>query len=373
MESVTETAASSPTLPRVRWGVLSTGHIAGVFSRDLALLPEEAELTAVASRTAKKAAEFAAEHGFARSYGSYAELAADPDVEVVYIASPHSDHFASAKLCLEAGKAVLVEKPLTATLAQTAELIKLAGTQKLFLMEALWTRTNPLLRKAAEIAKSGELGPIRHVEVSFGFRFTGDDDHRLVNPDLAGGAILDLGVYPTHVVNLFLGEPEGVYGYGYRARTGVDAHAAAVFSFPATPQRPAATASLLCTLDLTPGNRTTVYCADGRIEIGSVVKPEAITVVRGRLRDPGDPGPTETSEELVTQLPGGGYTLQAQEVMHRLRAGDLESPLVPWVDTLGVARTLDRWLALVDGPGSVGPGGVGPGSVGSDSPEEGAR
>lgn len=353
-------AESSTTLRRIRWGILSTGHIAGVFARDLALLPDEAELAAVGSRTPEKAAEFAAEHGFARSYGSYAELAADPDVDVVYIASPHSDHLASAKLCLEAGKAVLVEKPLTASFAETDELIKLAGKRKLFLMEALWTRTNPLLRKAAELAKSGELGPIRHVEVRFGFRFTGGDDHRLLNPELAGGAILDLGVYPAHIVNLFLGEPDGVYGFGYRARTGVDAHAAAVFSYRATAERPAATASLLCTLDMTPAISAVVYCEDGRIELDNVVKPETITVVRGALRDPGE-GATETSEEFVTQLPGGGYTLQAQEVMQQLRAGELESPLVSWVDTLSVARTLDRWLALVDGPGRV------------DSSEEGQR
>ncbi|GAB3921829.1 oxidoreductase [Microlunatus endophyticus] len=370
---MTDTAEPASTLPRVRWGILSTGHIAGVFARDLALLPDEAELTAVASRTPEKASAFAAEHGFARSYGSYAELVDDPDVEVVYIASPHSDHFASAKLCLEAGKSVLVEKPLTTSFAETDELIRLAAEKQLFLMEALWTRTNPLLRRAAEIARSGELGPIRHVEVSFGFRFTGDDDHRLVNPDLAGGAILDLGVYPTHVVNLFLGEPESVHGYGYRARTGVDAHAAAVYAYPATAQRPAATASALCTLDLNPANRTTVYCEDGRIEIGNVVKPESITVVRSPTGDPAEGQPEETSEELTTQLPGGGYTLQAQEVMQRLRAGELESPLVPWVDTLGVARTLDRWLDQVGGPGRVEPGRVEPGRVEPGNHEEGGR
>ncbi|WP_195908922.1 Gfo/Idh/MocA family protein [Microlunatus sp. Gsoil 973] len=139
------TAKSEPvtTVPRVRWGILSTGHIAGVFARDLALMPSEAELGAVASRTIDKAKTFADEYGFARPYGSYAELAADPDIDVVYIASPHSDHFASAKLCLESGKSVLVEKPLTASAADTETLVNLAQERSLFLMEALWTRTNP--------------------------------------------------------------------------------------------------------------------------------------------------------------------------------------------------------------------------------------
>ena len=133
------------------WGILATGHIASVFARDLALLPNEARLVAVGSRTLERAMAFAADHGIPRAYDSYAELAGDPDVDVIYVASSHHDHFASAKLCLEAGKSVLVEKPLTTSPDDTAELINLAGERGLFLMEALWTRTNPLLRKAAAV------------------------------------------------------------------------------------------------------------------------------------------------------------------------------------------------------------------------------
>ena len=320
--------------------MLSTGHIAGVFAKDLALLPDEAELAAVASRTTEKAEKFAAEFGFERAYGSYAELAADPDIDVVYIASPHHDHLDSARLCLEGGKSVLVEKPLTTSAADTAELIKLAEQRGLFLMEALWTRTNPLLRKAVQVVRSGELGSVRHLEVSFGFHFTGADDHRLLNPDLAGGAIWDLGVYPTHVANAFLGEPAELVGFGHRARTGVDSHAAAVLRHPGADGAPEVTASLLATLETDPANRTTVYCTDGRVELDNVVKPGLLKIIRGSRAD------AET-EEVVTQLPGGGYTLQAQEVMFRLRSGELESPLVPWRDTLAVARTLDRWLAVI--------------------------
>ena len=123
----------------VRWGILATGHIASVFARDLALLSNEARLLAVGSRSLDKAMAFAADHGIPRAYESYAELAGDPDVDVVYVASPHSDHFSSAKLCLEAGKSVLVEKPLTTSPADTEELINLASDRGLFLMEAMWT------------------------------------------------------------------------------------------------------------------------------------------------------------------------------------------------------------------------------------------
>lgn len=324
----------------IRWGILSTGHIAGVFARDLALLPQEAELAAVASRTQAKAEAFAREHGFARAHGSYAELAADEQVDVVYIATPHNDHATSARLCLESGKSVLVEKPLTTSAEDTAALIELARDRGLFLMEALWTRTNPVLRKAVEIAHSGELGPIRHVDVSFGFRFDGPDSHRLLDPAQAGGAIWDLGVYPAHVSNVFAGEPADLVGFGHRTHTGVDSHAAATLRFAADAGAPEATGSLLATLETDAANRTTIFCERGRIEIPNVVKPESITIIRGN-------GEQAEREEILTQLVGGGYTLQAQEVMLRLRAGEQESPLVPWQDTLAVARTLDRWLATV--------------------------
>ncbi|MBM7798236.1 putative dehydrogenase [Microlunatus panaciterrae] len=326
---------------RIGWGILSTGHMATVIAQDLALLSDEAALVAVGSRELSKAEDFAATYGVPAAYGSYAELAADPAVDVVYIASPHNDHYPSAKLCLEAGKSVLVEKPLTVTDAEAEELVALAQDRDLFLMEALWSRTNPLLRKAAELVGSGELGPVKHVAASFGFAFDGDDSHRLLNPDLAGGAILDLGVYPVHGVNLFLGEPDAVLGYGSLASTGVDAHAAAVLSYPATDQRPAATATVLCTLETTPPTRLEVFCTGGRVVIDFFIKPESIEVFRGTGHD-------VEPEVMITQLPGLGYTFQLQEVNRALRAGENESPLVPWADTLATMRTLSRWRTAVE-------------------------
>lgn len=325
----------------IGWGILSTGHIASTFARDLALLPEEATLVAVGSRTLAKAESFANEHGFTRAYGSYAELAADPEVDVVYIGSTHNDHFASAKLCLEAGKPVLVEKPLTVTAAEAQKLVDLARERNLFLMEAVWTRTNPLIRKAAEIVRSGELGDVRHVNASFGFAFTGDASHRLLDPEQAGGAILDLGVYPVHLVNLFLGEPDQVLGFGSHASTGVDSHAAATLTYPATGSRPAATASVFCSLEATVPTRLEIWCSDGMVEIDNFFRPPEILVSRGNDR-------AVEPEVFVTQWPGGGYTFQAQEVMRCLRAGEVETPLVPWADTLATMRTLDRWRTAVD-------------------------
>jgi predicted dehydrogenase len=323
------------------WGILATGHIASVFVRDLALLPSEARLVAVGSRSIEKAMGFAADHGIPRAYDSYAELAGDPDVDVVYVASSHHDHFASAKLCLEAGKSVLVEKPLTTNPDDTAELINLADERGLFLMEGMWTRTNPLLRKAAALAASGDLGDIRHVSANFGFAFRGPLGHRLFDPAQAGGAILDAGVYPLHVVNLFLGEPAELVGYGSHAATGVDSHAAAVLNYPATEDRPAATATVICSLEADLSTGLEVYGSSGRIMINDFfILPKEMLVYRGHHHD-------IAPEVFVTQWPGGGYTFQAQEVMRCLRAGEVESPMVPWRDSLAVARTLALWQAAV--------------------------
>ncbi|MFL6045077.1 MAG: Gfo/Idh/MocA family protein [Propionibacteriaceae bacterium] len=325
----------------VGWGILATGHIASVFARDLALLSNEARLVAVGSRSLEKAMAFAADHGIPRAYDSYAELAGDPDVDVVYVATPHHDHFASAKLCLEAGKSVLVEKPLTTSPEKTEQLINVAGDRGLFLMEALWTRTNPLLRKAAELVAAGDLGDIRHVSADFGFAFRGSATHRLLDPALAGGAILDAGVYPLHAVNLFLGEPTDLCGFGSHAATGVDSHAAAVLNYPATEDRPAATATVVCSLEADLRTALQVYGSSGRIMINDFfIRPKEMLVYRGQRRD-------VQPEVMVTQWPGGGYTFQAQEVMRCLRAGELESPMVPWRDSLAVSRTLAVWQAAV--------------------------
>ena len=325
-------------LRRVGWGILAAGHIASVFAEDLALLPDEADRVAVGSRSQAKAEQFARTYGFARAYGSYAELVEDPDVDVVYIASTTNDHVHSAELCLSAGKAVLVEKPLTATPAETEAVIALASRSGLFLMEAVWSRTNPLLRRAAQLVGSGELGPVRHLTASFGFRFSGEPTHRLLDPAQGGGGILDLGLYPVHAAQLLLGEPDEVVASGDLAATGVDVHAAALLSYRAVGSRPAATAALLCSLEAAMPSRLEVFCSDGSIGFDNFIRPEEMHLWRGSDR-------SRPPEVLLTQLPGHGYTLEAQEVMRCIRSGVQESPLVPWADTVAASRTMERWRA----------------------------
>jgi predicted dehydrogenase len=208
-------------------------------------------------------------------------------------------------------------------------------------MEAMWMRTQPLVRQSVEIVGSGVLGAVRHVSASFGFAFDGGPSHRLLDPAQAGGAVLDLGVYPVHAAHLFLGEPDELAGYGSLAETGVDSHAAALLHHPATGERPAATASLVCSLETDLPTRLEVFCSDGRVIFDDFfIRPAEMTIVRGR-------GKGAEREVLITGWPGGGYTFQAQEVIRCLRAGEVESPLVPWQATLAGIRTLARWQATV--------------------------
>lgn len=321
-----------PTDRPVRWGILATGGIAATFTADLQLIPDDAQVVAVGSRRLDAAERFAVEHQIPRAHSSYEQLAADPDVDAVYVATPHSHHLDAAALCLEAGKHVLVEKPLTASLADTDRLLELARSKGLFLMEAMWTRCNPLIRRASELASSELLGPVRHLVSGFGFHFDGPTEHRLLNPELAGGAILDLGPYPAHMAHLFLGSPTRLDAVGVLADTGVDAQASALWSVEDA-DRPAASASLMVSLLGGPAQYLSVICESGRIDFpDGFIAPRRMTVTRAG-----------GEEEFTAHVPGRGYTFQTQEVARCLRAGLTETPLVHWGATREVAGILAEW------------------------------
>ena len=193
----------------VRWGVLGTGGIAGTFAADLVRVPG-AELSAVGSRSAESAAAFAHRHGFARAYGSWAELAADDDLDVVYVATPHAVHYDAVLTCLTGGKSVLCEKPMTLDLVSSAHLVQEARARGLFLMEAMWMRCNPAVRRIAELVRDGAIGELVSVHADFGLQGPFEATHRLRDPELGGGALLDLGVYPLNLAHLVLGTPATV-------------------------------------------------------------------------------------------------------------------------------------------------------------------
>ncbi|TCO58134.1 Gfo/Idh/MocA family protein [Actinocrispum wychmicini] len=311
----------------IGWGVVATGGIADVVTSDMKLV-DGTEVRAVSSRDPRKAADFAERHGIPRSYGNNDELIADPSVDVVYVATPHSSHYEVAKAALVAGKAVLCEKPLTVTLAAAEELVALARQQGAFLMEAMWTRFNPLVRKLRQWVAEGVIGQIRGIHADFGALFPADPTHRGWNPLLGGGSLLDLGVYPVSLVQMLLGEPTAVVTHGL-VRNEVDAQAAMLLRYP-----DGVSAQVTSSMISDHPVRATIVGTNGRIELSpDFFRVEEMVVQVGADR----------RVERV-ELTGHGYTYQIAEVNARVLAGDKESPEMTLDDTLAVMRILTTGL-----------------------------
>ena len=219
------------TSPKIRWGILSTGKIAQSFVQGLRHLPD-AEVAAVGSRTEEAAARFADRFGIPRRHGSYAALAEDPDVDAIYVATPHNLHAENTLLCLEAGKAVLCEKPFALNAAQAERMISAARAKNIFLMEAMWTRFLPAAIELKRLLSEGAVGEPRMMEASFGFPAPFNPAGRLFNPELGGGALLDLGIYPLSMAYFLFGKPCRMAGMADLGKTGVDERAGIVLGFP---------------------------------------------------------------------------------------------------------------------------------------------
>ncbi|WP_372337728.1 Gfo/Idh/MocA family protein [Streptomyces sp. MK5] len=314
---------------KVRWGILATGGIAAAFTADLVDLPD-AEVVAVASRRTESAKAFADRFGIPRAYGSWEELAQDGDIDVVYVATPHSAHRAAAGLFLEAGRHVLCEKPFTLNLREAEELVALAGQHGRFLMEAMWMYCNPLVRRLKSLVDDGAIGDVRTVQADFGLAGPFPPSHRLRDPGLGGGALLDLGVYPVSFAHLLLGEPSDVAARAVLSPEGVDLQTGALLCWDG-----GALAQVHCSITGGTANDASVTGSKGRIDIPSgFFHPERFVLHRDG-RDP---------EEFTADPADGPRTTlrhEALEVMRALRAGETESPVVPLDGTLAVMRTLD--------------------------------
>ena len=318
----------------IRWGILATGSIAEQFTHDLQLLPD-AEVVAVGSRSEESARAFADRFGIPRAHGSWAELAADEQVDIVYVATPHHAHYEATRLCLEAGRAVLCEKPFTLNATESRELIALAAKQERFLMEAMWMRCNPAVLKAAELIADGVIGTVGNLSADFGLAGPFDDPtHRLRNPELGGGALLDLGVYPIALTHLLLGVPDSVQAWASLTPEGVDASTALLLGYGS-----GAVATLSCGIVAGTPVRAAISGTLGRIELPApFFRPAELLLYRGDDDEP---------ETVAAPYLGLGYAHEAQEAMRCLRAGLLESPLVPWSGTLEVMDTLDAVRAQI--------------------------
>ena len=308
-----------------RWGILGTGGIANAFATDLRLT-EGAELAAVGSRTLEAATEFASRHGFARAHGSWIDLALDPEVDVVYVATPHAFHEPAAMECLMAGKAVLCEKPMTLDLASSALLVQESRARRAFLMEAMWMRCNPVIREVASLVASEAIGRVTAVHADFGLQGPFEATHRLRAPALGGGALLDLGVYPIHLAHLLLGAPTSVQSWAHLTPERVDETTGMLFGYDT-----GAVAALTCSINGASRNAASITGETGRIDLpAGFFAPQSYTITRG-----------ESTEEVSRPFEGSGYQFEALEVQRCLSEGLLESPLVPASTTLEVMTLMD--------------------------------
>ncbi len=314
-------------MEKIRWGILGLGTIAKAFVTGLRVVTD-AEVVAVGSRSLEKAQAFAADYHVPRAHGSYAALVADPDVDVIYIATPHPMHLGDVELCLNAGKAVLCEKPMAVNCKQVERMVSLARTNKIFLMEAMWTRFLPMMVHIRKWLADGAIGEARQVSADFGFRGAWEPQGRLLNPDYAGGALLDVGIYPIAFAAMVFGsQPHYIGGCAHIGKTGVDEQAVMALGFSGGGQ-----ASLRCAIQTQSPQNARIDGTAGSI----VIHNEFWKATKATLFAQG--------KEETVELPflANGYEYEAMEVGRCIRAGLTESPTMPLSESLALMDILDR-------------------------------
>ena len=321
------------------WGILATGKIASSFARNLRAVPD-ARIAAVGSRSAGSAEAFAQEYGGpdARPHSSYEALVTDPDVDVVYIATPHALHLDNARMALEAGKHVLCEKPLTLNTAEAEEMVRLAVEHDRFLMEAMWMCTHPVIRGVRDGLQAGRFGTPRVVRAEIGFLVSRPPSDRMVNPDLGGGALLDMGVYPLTFANLVLGPPTELRATAGLTDTGIDLDIAI-----AGRHAGGGISSMTATMSSYSAVTAAISTDTGRVDLAAAFysPPQATWTPHD-----GEPEPIHGVEPLL----GNGLGNEATEVQRCINAGLRESPLVPHAQTLRIVGQMDdirRQVGLV--------------------------
>jgi dihydrodiol dehydrogenase / D-xylose 1-dehydrogenase (NADP) len=315
------------TVSKIRWGIAGPGGISSQFAKDLAFA-EGAELVAVAGRNLEKAERFAEQHSIPRAYGTMDELAADPEVDIVYVGTLHPAHRDNTMTFLRAGKAVLCEKPFTMNAVQAEEMITYAKTNKVFLMEAMWTRYLPPIRQVRQWLSDGVIGEVRLVKADFGFNIGWQPESRLLDPNLGGGALLDAGIYPISFASMVYGiQPEQIHSNVRIGETGVDEQFSLLFEY-----KGGRTASLNSSVQLGMVSDAYIYGTKGHIHVPWYLGARSATL-------------QVTGEQPVSfedNRAAAGYAFEAEEAMACLREGKTESSLMPLDETLALMKTLDR-------------------------------
>ncbi len=317
----------------LRWGIIGPGRIAAEFARALHIV-ENSQLQAVCGRRKPKAEAFARAHGAAQCFDSHHALLHSPDVDVIYIATPHRYHYEMARDCLLAGKAVLCEKPLTVNASQAQALIELSRTQGVFLMEALWTRFLPIYKDIKAWLDSGKIGRVQSITSSFGFEFPRDPHDRLLNPELAGGALLDLGVYNLAMTQWVLGaQPDSHAIEGCIGETGVDEHDEVTLFYPA-----GCTSTFAISLTKKLSNDFIIQGERGCIRIHPMFWSATAATLLVNDKDHGPPRATTHRREF--RATGLEYEIEA--VARCIRGHLIECPEMPHSATLATTQLMDQ-------------------------------
>jgi predicted dehydrogenase len=317
-------------MTKIRWGILACGKIAKKFAADLKLV-EDGELIAFASRDFERAKQFAADFPAKYVFGSYEELVNCEEVDAIYVASPHSHHHEHTLLCLSHGKAVLCEKAFAINQQQAKEMIELARTKKVFLMEALWTRFLPHYLKVRDMIAEGKLGELKGVLANFGFKPPEPVSPRLFEPALGGGSLLDIGIYPVFLAQSILGVPDSITAKMDPAHTGVDEQCSMVFHY-----KNGMTANLFSTLASNLETDADIFGTKGRIRLTNRFYEPSATIqyypdiITSRTIIP------------IEKEAGWGYQHEIRHVNECLQKGLTESPVWSLDDTFNLMQTLDR-------------------------------
>jgi predicted dehydrogenase len=319
----------------IRWGILGCGRIAGKFATDL-LHVEDAELVAVASRDQAKAAAFAKEHPAKNIHGSYEALVNDPEVDIIYVATPHSHHHEHSLLCLRHNKPVLCEKAFAINALQANEMITEARNRNIFLMEALWSKFLPHYQLVLQMIKEGRLGQLRSIQVNFGFKPPEPPAQRIFDPALGGGTLLDIGIYNVFLVSSILGTPEAIQACITPASTGVDEQLAVQFMY-----KDGTLAQMLSSFSSNLSTDANIAGDKGRIHLTTRFYEPSATI---------EYYPDKMDSLQVIPFhkePGWGYQFQVRHVHECLRKGLIESPVMSHADTLQQMELMDEIRRLV--------------------------
>lgn len=314
-------------MKKYNWGIIGTGIISNLFAEGLSSLGQ-ANIHAVGSRSQKTAQDFAHKWDVKRAYETYEDLYSDAQIDIVYIGTPHNFHYRNVGDALRAGKHVLCEKPFTINALQGRELVALARQEKLFLMDAMWNRFQPWYAVVKDALEEDRIGELFHLKADLSFRFDVGPEHRIFNPDLAGGALLDLGVYPVALASAFLGKPQETEAFAHLHDSGVDDQVSMIFKYAS-----GALAELGCSSRYFSKNNATLHGSKGYLELhGMINRPERITI-----HENGKP-----VINIDTPLSSNGYQYQAQAVMDMLEQGLIEHIRMPLDETITILETMDQ-------------------------------